>query len=116
MKTIRYILTVLSLVSVLSVSAQSLAERPQPTFQSTGSAMMNSGSAYASSPVLNADGTASYNGASYAPAQAPGGPNRAGAFDDFEEDMPLGDPVLPLMIMAFIYTLIVLYRRKKIFS
>ena len=88
---------------------------PSATFQSTGSAMMKSGSVYAAEPVLNADGTASYNGASYAPANnhSGGQVRKAGAFDDDDDDMPLGDAVLPLLLMALAFMVYVALRRKK---
>ena len=112
MKTMRYFLTTLCLFCVLSMHAQPFVDQPQATFQST-STMAGSGSVYASQPALSADGIATYEGASYAPAQSPSGPRRASAFDDFDDDMPLGDALIPLLIMAFIYALTVLYKRKN---
>ena len=39
------------------------------TFHSTGSTMMRTGSSYSSSPLLNKNGSAAYNGPSYAPSR-----------------------------------------------
>ena len=77
---------------------------PTATFRST-STLQQSGSVYASSPMLGADGTATYNGY-YTQVQAPGsGPRKVGP------PTPLGDALIPLLIMAIIY-MIVAYRRK----
>ena len=116
MKTTRYLLTVLATVSVLGVYAQGLAQQEQTVFQST-STMSGSGSSYSSNPSLNSDGTASYEGASYTPAQAPGKPGghlrRDG--DPFggetigdvtnpnEPGTPIGDVFWPLALLACVY-------------
>lgn len=86
------------------------AVAPQASFQST-STMQGSGSAYSSNPMINSDGTASYEGASYSPAQAPSGPNKAKQGWTIE-GTPLGDAVLPLMLCALAY-LIVRATRKR---
>lgn len=109
------------LLMSLSMMAQTAHEQqsfgatmPSAAFHSTGSTMMSSGSTYSANPTLSADGMASYSGASYSPASMPSGPRRASAFDDFDEDMPLGDALLPLMLMAFAFMGIIYLRRKKI--
>lgn len=87
---------------------------PSVSFRSTGSDLMSTGSAYSATPVLNADGIASINGSSYAPAQRiGGGPRKADAFDDNSEDMPLGSPVLPLLLFVAAYVLFKTIRRKN---
>ncbi len=86
------------------------AVAPQASFQST-STMQGSGSAYSSNPMINSDGTASYEGASYSPAQAPSGPNKAKQGWTIE-GTPIGDAVLPLMLCALAY-LIVRATRKR---
>lgn len=116
-------LTIGLLLMSLCVWAQSPREQqafgasmPSTTFQSTGSATMSTGSAYSANPVLNTDGTAALYGESesYTPSQRPGGgPRRAGAFDDDSEDMPIGEPVFPLLLMVMVYTAFVFLRRRK---
>lgn len=86
------------------------AVAPQASFQST-STMQGSGSAYSSNPMINSDGTASYEGASYSPAQAPSGPNKAKQGWTIE-GTPIGDALLPLMLCALAY-LIVRATRKR---
>ena len=56
-------------ILLLPLSAQTpfSGTMPQATFQST-STMVGSGSAYASTPMLNADGTAAYSGATAEPS------------------------------------------------
>ena len=109
----RDILIVLGLVSVLSVSAQTLAQQPSNEFQST-STMKSSGSAYSANPMLNADGTAAY-GEQQAPTHnsRPGQPRKA--IDPSEEAwVPLGDAVWPLMLLAAVYGVwCMVYRRRK---
>ena len=90
------------------------AVAPQASFQST-STMVGTGSAYSSNPMLNDDGTASYNGASYGPHRAkmdgPGVPTTPGQGSK-ENQFPIGDAVLPLMLCALAY-LIVCATRKR---
>jgi len=87
-------------------------EQPNAVFHST-STMMGSGSQYSANPTLNADGTAAYEGATYSPAKAPGGPRRIGnpgETDDGNE--PLGDALIPLTLLALAYIIIRAARRK----
>lgn len=92
----------------------------QTQFQST-STMTGSGSNYAPNPSLNSSGTAP------APTAAPsfnpgvtGGPNRDMEynyeFDDNDTGSPVGDAVVPLMVMALayaVYSAVRVYRRKR---
>ena len=97
---------------------------PAASFQST-SAMSGSGSTYSANPTLNNDGTAAYNGAS-SPAKAPGGPHRAPDTVNPDDDdapeghetrpddpNPLGDAVLPLLLMALAFCGYVYFRKRK---
>ena len=80
------------------------ATKTQEAFQST-STLQGSGSTYTSNPVLNADGTAA------TPTETASGPRRAKK-DEGDDDItivtpgasgsqaPIGDAVLPLMLMA----------------
>ena len=94
------------------------AEQPNATFQSTSS-MSGSGSQYSANPSLNSDGTAVYTSAS-SPAKAPGGPRRemviptppGGGGDKIPQE-PIGDAVLPLMLMAVAWAMFVYFRRKQ---
>ena len=122
----KFILLGLTLLSMTIVSP-ALAQHNNPlsisdarpttsfSFRSTGT-MLGSGSAYASTPMLNADGTAP------APYAAPSSPRRV-RMEENDDDIsmvtpgqsgsqaPIGDAVIPLLIMALIY-MIVAYRRK----
>lgn len=129
MRTMRYLLTVLATVSVLGVCAQGLAQQEQTVFQST-STLSGSGSSYSSNPSLNSDGTASYEGASYTPAQAPGhghikrdpsnpfGDETIGGTDNpMEPGTPIGDVFWPLMLLTCVYALMrafLINKRKKL--
>ena len=135
MKTLRYLLIVIGVLSVVSVAAatfgttyqpqrrgiqynQHYAEMPTLTMSSTGSVMMKSGSAL---PMAAVTGTTS------ADDYAPSGPRRAkrdvgdgGTTEDDDPDpenpgepMPLGDAILPLMVMALAFYGVVYLRRKK---
>ena len=88
------------------------------------SSMQGSGSAY-SSQVTAVGATQAANmgtttTANQAPAKTPGGPRRAGQFDNPAEygqgPSPLGDAVLPLMLMAMLFAGVVYTRRKKALS
>ena len=99
----------------LPIMAQSFrttqAEQPNAAFHST-SVMVGSGSQYSSNPMLNTDGTAAYNDepTTYSPAQAP---QNAGPRKLPGNPQPIGDAVLPLMLMAGAFGMFVYFRRKR---
>ena len=106
------------------------AAAPSATFQST-SAMKGSGSAYSANPMLNNDGTAAYSSASGSssrnngprkakkdgdPTPPGGNPFSGGGNDPETEDVnkpPVGDAVLPLMLMACVFCGVIAYRRRR---
>ena len=105
-----------AVLTALPTMGQILSEKQVSIgFQST-SVMSGSGSAYTANPVLNEDGTASYDGAEGTtrigkirrdPA-TPGTPSTPGAGG---EQFPMGDAVLPLMMLAMAYMLVRRYRK-----
>ena len=117
-------------VGILMVCLLPLAVSAQQQWQSTSS-MQESGSRYSSkvTPVgATGVGAMSSTTSSFAPAQAPNGPRRVGegegnstelpGFDDDAPDYgkgpsPVGDAVLPLMLMAFAFSGVVALRRRK---
>ena len=120
-KVIGYMLWVMvALLVSAPAMAQSFSQQDPNTiqFQST-STLQTSGSTYSSNPTLNEDGT----------APSPTGPRRApkpiNDDDDWEYRMddigggistPIGDAVLPLMLMAMayaVYSVARVYRRKR---
>ncbi len=94
------------------------ASAPSAAFQST-SALPASGSEYTPNPELNADGTAAYQGETYSPAKAarrPGGIRRDPSnpvVDPNTSDNPLGDAVLPLMLLLGAYAVYKVRARKE---
>ena len=98
----------------LAVSAQ------QQEWQSTSS-MQESGSRYSSkvTPVgATGVGAMSSTTSSFAPAQAPNGPRRSTGNNQNpgntgDTSSPIGDAVLPLMLMAFAFSGVVALRRRK---
>lgn len=130
MKTMRYILSLIAVLSVLSLSAatfgtpyqapkhrpvyitQTGTPMPTATMSSMDAAMMRSGSAL---PMAAVSGTTTAN--DYAPA----GPNRAKKEDyEDEEDpnvpvnpYPLGDAALPLFLLACVYMCARAFLRRK---
>ena len=89
-------------------------------FQST-STMQGSGSAHSSTPAsLNEDGQATYSSPSVnSPAYAPNGPRRS--FGENSEggttsdpSSPIGDAVLPLLLMAAAAAGVIAWRRKRL--
>ena len=134
MKYMRRVIGLISLLLALSLSATAQiigatqqeeqqafgASAPSAAFQST-STMSGSGSTYSANPELNADGSATYEGASYAPAKSirrPGGVRKDG-FNDTEhqnnpnDPTPLGDAVLPLMLLLCAYAVYKVRARKE---
>lgn len=135
MKTMRYILSLIAVLSVLSLSAatfgtpyqapkrrpvyitQTGTPMPTATMSSMDAAMMSSGSTL---PMAAVSGTTTAN--DYAPA----GPNRAkkdvggggttedeGDPDNPGEPYPLGDAALPLFLLACVYICARAFLRKK---
>ena len=94
------------------------ATAPSATFQSTSS-MPGSGSEYSSNPTLNADGTAAYQGEANSSSKTNHQPRRAKKEGDesnpgiTEEDNPIGDAVLPLLLMSLAFGMFVYFRRRK---
>lgn len=96
MKAMKFLLIVLGLASMLSISAQTFAEQPVVEMHST-SAMIGSGSELPQAAV-----TGTYTTYSSGPSYAPRGPqrdsgNRPG---DNAEPFPLGDT--PWVLMALL--------------
>ena len=87
----------------------------------SASSMQESGSRYSSkvTPVgATGVGAMSSTTSSFAPAQAPSGPRRekekAGEVGETGDlNSPIGDAVLPLMLMAFAFSGVVALRRRK---
>ena len=136
--TLRYLLSLIAILSVVSVSAATFGTTYQPQYnrQTRGiryestttqmptlsmstmnASMMKSGSAL---PMAAVSGTTMAND------NAPGGPKRAkkdvgggGSTDDDEdpdvpgEPMPIGDAVLPLMLMAMLFAGVIAVRKKR---
>lgn len=92
------------------------ASAPSATFQSTSS-MPGSGSEYSSNPTLNADGTAAYQGEANSSSKTNHQPRRAKKDENNPVidggDNPIGDAVLPLLLMALAFCGVVYYRRKR---
>ena len=92
------------------------ATAPSATFQSTSS-MPGSGSEYSSNPTLNADGTAAYQGEANSSSKTNHQPRRAKKDENnpviTDGDNPIGDAVLPLMLMAGAFGMFVYFRRKR---
>lgn len=89
------------------------------TFQST-STLQGIGSAYSSTPMISAQGTAEYSGAS---TPSGSGPRRAKMDDDDwgvnpqvgegDEGSPIGDAALPLSLLALAYAIYMMVSRRR---
>ena len=119
MKTLRYLLMVVAMVSVLGVYAQGTAQFPEATMQST-STMVGTGSTL---PQAAVSGTtlAGETPAAYAPGRAGkirrdvgGGGSTADDEDPDapEEPFPMGDAALPLALCALAYLIVRVARRR----
>ena len=119
MKALRYLLITIGLVSVLSIGAQTLAQKPETRMQST-SIMVSSGSALPQAAVSGAVVTGSTPG-TYTPANVSAGPRKtvgggSTADDDDpdapEEPFPIGDAMIPLALLACAYLIMCVVRRR----
>ena len=118
--TLRYLLIVMGLVSVLSINAQSTAQLPEVQMHST-SIMVGSGSNLPQAAATGAYVTGETPGC-YSPAHAPGRPRKSIIDDDEEEKPagwddpykdPIGDAMIPLMLLALAYVLARAFRSKR---
>ena len=123
--TLRYLLMVVAMVSVLSVRAQSTAQLPEAQMQST-SVMVSSGSTLPQAATTGAYVTGSTVG-SYSPARMqsgrPGSIRRGTSDEDGGDtppsdpqgpnENPIGDAVWPLLALAAAYAVLRVYRRKR---
>ena len=121
MKALRYLLIVVAMISVMSVCAQGLAKPPQVQMKST-SGMVYSGSTLPQAATTGAVLTGSTPGA-YAPAYRPGGMRKdvggGGTTEDDDEDPdlptepnPIGDGLIPLLLLAGAYLIVRVARRR----
>ena len=131
--TLRYLLSLIAILSVVSVSAATFGTTYQPQYnrQTRGiryentctqmptlsmstmnASMMKSGSAL---PMAAVSGTTMAND------NAPGGPRRMKKEGDFEDEeepdvpinpFPLGDAAVPMMLMALAWVMVRMIRRK----
>lgn len=113
MKRIVMIIMAVALVALPSMAQTFGEQEPQnAAFQST-STMQGSGSTYSANPSLNADGTA-YNPAvsnqEQTPAKAPNGPRK---INPIASPGPVGDAVVPLLLMSLAFGMFVYFRRKR---
>lgn len=115
MKAMKFLLIVLGLASVLSLSAQTFAEQPVVQMHST-SAMMGSGSELPQAAVTGVSTTYTSNGvgSSYIPT----GPQRSGENRPGDNEEPFDDPVgdTPWVLMALLvggYALRISLRRAQ---
>ncbi|MBR0195926.1 MAG: hypothetical protein IJQ32_06800 [Paludibacteraceae bacterium] len=84
---------------------------PSASFRST-STMTASGSTYASQPMLGADGMASI-GETYTSSPAPSGPRKIVTPGNSGTQQPIGDALIPLLLMVMVYATYLLLRRRK---
>ena len=87
-------------------------EVPKATFHST-SAMHGINSTYTPSPRLGEDGMATYNPKDA--SQPSSHIRKAGGVEptDDDEELPIGDALLPLLLMALAYSCVRMRRRQK---
>ena len=117
-ETMRHKLYIIALLSLLSIAAHAVTYNPALEWKTT-SPMMMSGSAYTSQVTeVGAEyaASAATTTETYSPNKAPSGPRREkilGPQDDPANQFPIGDAVLPLMLMAVAFAAIVAIRRKQ---
>ncbi len=138
MKTLRYLLMVVAMMGVLSVSAQTpkygkpynpgkqasyyngQAQMPEAQMQSTGSAIMYTGSTLPSAAVEGV--TTTYGPAKIGPRKTVVDGGDGDGWDDEDGDdpdkkenepFPIGDAVWPLALLACAYLIIRVVRARK---
>ena len=123
MKTRDYIIAIMS-VAMLTANAQSYTPGSANNGAIQSQQIMNSGTAYDGTVYEPFSTTAPSEqtevGASYSPAKAPSGPRKDyGNFDNLpevgnqENTYPVGDAMVPLMVMAVAMAGVVYLRRRR---
>ena len=84
---------------------------PSASFQST-STMTASGSSYSSQPTIGSDGVATM-GETYTSSQPASGPRRIITPGAGGTQQPIGDALIPLLLMVMAYATYLLLRRRK---
>jgi hypothetical protein len=84
---------------------------PFASFQST-STMTTSGSTYASQPTIGSDGVATM-GETYTSSQPAGGPRKINTPGGGGIQQPIGDALIPLLLMVMAYATYLLLRRRR---
>ena len=109
MKDMKYRVIILAMVAAFSLPAIAqlssdpfAATAPTTTFQST-SALVGSGSDYSSNPTIGEDGTAAQPNAGPKVRTISGRRNDTPDDGDDEGLLPIGDALLPLMLLAVRY-------------
>lgn len=114
-KTLRYLLIVMGMMSVLSLNAQALAQQPEVQMKST-SIMAGSGSTL---PQAAVDGTTTTYGEQGSihkgGIKTAGGGQTGGGPSDRPDPYknPVGDALWPLMALAGLYLIIRVERARK---
>lgn len=84
---------------------------PSASFHST-STMTASGSSYSSQPTIGSDGVATM-GETYTSSQPASGPRRIVTPGAGGIQQPIGDALIPLLLMVMVYATSLLLRRRK---
>ena len=119
MKAMKQLLIVIGLVSMLSLNAQNFVEQPYAQMRST-SAMKGISSSLPQAAVSGA-----YTTYDNSPSPSLSGPKKAAAKEDDEEDTPpadppgpyqnpVGDAVLPLLLLAAGYGFFIARKRRAL--
>lgn len=111
---------VLAMVAVITLPAmaqwsaeeQERTTAPSTSFQST-STMQSSGSAYSTTPTLNADGTATYEAAGAPEQVRSSGPRKVIPPTPSGDPTPVGDGAWALIVMAGAYAALRIRRKAQ---
>jgi len=111
MKALRYLLSMIAVVSVLSLSAQTFAQQPEAQMQST-SVMQGSGS---NLPNAAVQGVSTTYDNSMPDKRNVSGPRRSGRPGDNADPVPdpIGDAAWLLALLALAYALLRVYKRER---
>ena len=114
MKAMKQLLIVIGLMSILSLNAQNIYAMPAAQMSST-SAMVGSGSSLPQAAISGTQTT--YDSEEgFAPSNAPKKSTGEGRPEDWEDpyEDPIGDAVLPLLLLAAGYVVFVARKRRAL--
>ena len=121
MKNMRKIVVMIAILNVVTIVATAQTYSPRVDNGAIHSQQLMQGGAYRGTVYEPFTTTTPSEQSAVGASHAPAGPRRAGSYDDFDymgdtqpsTESPIGDAVVPLMLMAAAFAGVIALRRRK---